>query len=344
MYLLIAVCNVHSASYYYRAGREVVVPVAEELIVAEEARKEDPLIALETLEVVPAELVDPAQKIATVAETVKSAAVEAVRTQNEEVLAVKEVDDVKPVETFVKNVEPAISGVPVVKTDVVVPVDELNEPSVKAIQEVIEVVKSAPAPQNASPLELFGTQLSNAVQNIQHSITNLPFVSNFVRPQSQQAAQAQEVAAAVEQADPQASTPAQPQLANSAAPAAGASSTFAAAPATSSPPNLFQNAFNSITSFLPLATTAKPQLANSISPAAAGSTQAVPVTSAPPNLIQNALQSITNFLQRSTTTAAPITEPAPAIISGTKGGDDNVIIEHYVNVDSKIDGIVKKKH
>lgn len=31
VYLLIAVCNVHSASYYYRAGREVVVPVAEEV-------------------------------------------------------------------------------------------------------------------------------------------------------------------------------------------------------------------------------------------------------------------------------------------------------------------------
>lgn len=31
VYLLIAVCNVHSASYYYRGGREVVVPVAEEV-------------------------------------------------------------------------------------------------------------------------------------------------------------------------------------------------------------------------------------------------------------------------------------------------------------------------
>lgn len=31
VYLLIAVCSVHSASYYYRAGREVVVPVAEEV-------------------------------------------------------------------------------------------------------------------------------------------------------------------------------------------------------------------------------------------------------------------------------------------------------------------------
>lgn len=260
-------------------------------------------------------------------------------------------DDVKPIETVVENVEPAIpSSVPVVKTDVVEPVDELNQPSVKAVQEVIEEVKAAPVTPSGfphvrqNPLETIGAQIQTAVQNIQNSFTNLPLISNFVnRPQAQQVAQAQEVVAAVQQADPLAPTSAQPQLANSAAPVAGASSTLAAAPVTS-PPNLFQNAFNSITSFLPAITTAKPQLANSISPAAAVSTQAVPVTSAPPNLIQNALQSITNFLQPRTTTIAPITEPAPAIISGTKGGDDNVIVEHYVNVDNKIEGIAKKKH
>lgn len=259
------------------------------------------------------------------------------------------VDGVKPVEAVVENVEPA-SLVPIVKTDVVVlPVDELNEPNVKAVQEVIEEVKAAaPVSPNGfphvrqNPLEAIGAQIQTAVQNIQHSFTNLPIISNLVnRPQTQQAAQAQEVAAAVQQADPQAVTSAESQLADSASPAAGGA-TLAAAPVTS-PPNIFQNAFNSITSFLPSATTVKPQLANSISPAAAGSTQAAAVTSAPPNLIQNALQSITNLFQR-TTTVAPITEPAPAIISGTKGGDENVIVEHYVNVDNKIEGIVKKKH
>lgn len=247
----------------------------------------------------------------------------------------------KPVETIVDNVEPAASLVPDVKTDVVVvPVDELDEPSVKAVQEVIEEVKAAPVSPNGfphvrqNPLEAIGAQIQTAVQNIQHSF------SNFVnRPQTQQAAHAQEIAAAVQQADPLAPTSAQPQLANSASPAASGT-TLAAAPVTS-PPNIFQNAFNSITSFLPSATTAKPLLANSISPAAAGSTPAV--TSAPPNLIQNALQSITNLFQR-TTTVAPISEPAPAIISGTKGGDENVIVEHHVNVDNKIEGIVKKKH
>lgn len=254
-------------------------------------------------------------------------------------------DEVKPVETVVENVEPAIS--PAVKTEVVVlPVDELNEPSVKAVQEVIEEVKAAPVSDSGfphvrqNPLETIGAQIQTAVQNIQNSFTSLPLFNLVNRPQTQQAAQAAqaaEVAAAVQQADPLAPTSPQAQLANSAAP------TLAASPATS-PPNLFQNAFNSITNFLPSATTAKPQLANSISPAAAGSTQPVAVTPASPNLIQNALQSITNFLQRSTTTAAPITEPAPAIISGTKGGDDNVIVEHYVDVDNKIDGIVKKKH
>lgn len=256
-------------------------------------------------------------------------------------------DDVKPVENVVKTVEPATSFVvPVVKTDVVVQVNELNEPSVKAVQEVIEEVKAAPvSPEEfphvrQNPLEAIGAQIQTAVQNIQHSITNLPLISNFVnRPQAQQAAQAQEIAAAVQQADPQAPT----ELANSAAPAAATNLTLATSSVTS-PPNLFQNALNSITSFLPSATTPKPQLANSISPAAAGLAQAVSVTSAPPNLIQNALQSITNFLQRSTTTAAPITEPAPTIVSGTKDGEDNVIVEHYVNVDNKVDGIVKKKH
>lgn len=255
-------------------------------------------------------------------------------------------DEVKPIETVVENVGPAI--VPAVKTEVVVlPVDELNEPSVKAVQEVIEEVKAAPVSDSGfphvrqNPLGQIGAQLQTAVQNFQNSFTSLPLISSLVyRPQAQQAAQAaqaEEVAAAVQQADPLAPTSAQAQLASSAAPA------LAASPATS-PPNLFQNAFNSITNFLPSATTAKPQLANSISPAAAGSTPPVAVTPASPNLIQNALQSITNFLQRSTTTAAPITEPAPAIISGTKGGDDNVIVEHYVNIDNKVDGIAKKKH
>lgn len=260
------------------------------------------------------------------------------------------VDDVKPIETVVQNVESDVSLVPVVKTDAVVPINESNEPSVKAVQEVIEEVKAAPVSPagfphiRQNPLEAFGAQIQTAVQNFQNSFTSIPLINSLVnRPQTQQAAQAAqaaEVAAAVQQADPSALTSAQPQLTNSAEPA---SSTLVAGPATS-PPNLFQNAFNSITNLLPSATTSKPQLANSISPAAAGSTQAVPVTSAPPNLIQNALQSITNFLQRSTTTAAPNTEPAPAIISGTKGGEDNVIVEHYVNVDSKIDEIAKKKH
>lgn len=248
-------------------------------------------------------------------------------------------DDVKPVETVVENAEPAIpSSVSVVKTDAVISADELNEPSVKAVQEVIEEVKATPVSPSGfpnvrqNPLETIQAQIQTAVQNIQNSFTNLPLISNFVtRPQAQQA-NIQEVAAAVQQADPLSATSAQSQLANSADP-----------PATS-PSNVFQNAFNSFTNFLPSATTAKPQLANSISPAAAASTQAVSVTSPTPNIIQNALQSITNFLQPRTTTAAPITEPVPAIISGTKGGDDNVIVEHNVSVDHKIDEIAKQKH
>lgn len=250
---------------------------------------------------------------------------------------------VKPVETVVENVEPVatVSKVPAaVKTDVVVPLVELDEPSVKAVQEVIEEVKAAPVSPNVlphnrqNPLESIGQTIQMAVQNLGQQLS---VITNLVRPQAQQAQHDPDVAVAIQQADPAAAASAQHQLdefVSSPASAASASST--------APPNLFQNALNSITSFLPAATSARPQLANSVSSAApAVGASSVLTTAAPPNLFQNALHSITSFLQRSTTTVAPVTEPAPAIVNGTKY--DNVDIEHSVTVDNKIDGVIKKK-
>lgn len=199
IYLLIAISTVHSASYYYRAGREVIVPTIEEVKeVISEVKKDGPEIFdeaalfasvpqgpepvahvvrsapsvvetvvpivenVETNNVVAAETVavdDEArakpsssigtlrlenieviqpdvkpEKVATVAETVKIAAVQAIEKQNEESVN-SAVEIAKPVEVLT---ETKVEDAPVVKS---VPVVEIAEPV--AIKAPIEAVVPA---------------------------------------------------------------------------------------------------------------------------------------------------------------------------------------------------------
>lgn len=193
LYLFVAISSVHSASYYYRAGREIIEPTVEETVkeVVAELKKEEVLPAVviddvdavkkvddsvvapsvqvvqvaennvipEVKEVIVTEVVDEARgkivpqqlrlealeivqpvnadKVATVAETVKNAAVEAIRTTNEDVVT-NEV--VKPIE---KVPEPAVipaAVIPVAETKIVEPVVvPVVEPIVDSV-----VVKSVP--------------------------------------------------------------------------------------------------------------------------------------------------------------------------------------------------------
>lgn len=72
VYLLIAISAVHSASFYYRAGREVIVPTIEEVKeVISELKKEGPVVVEEIVAAVPSEaVVDPVVKSVPVVENV----------------------------------------------------------------------------------------------------------------------------------------------------------------------------------------------------------------------------------------------------------------------------------
>lgn len=174
IYLLIAISTVHSASYFYRAGREVIVPTLEEVkeviselkkeqpvalepiiagpigvvpenvvaaienvennmvadveplaikaVVNDEARaKPAPVLRLDTLEVISA---DKSDKVITVAETVKNAAVQAIEKQNEEIQSAKPVDEILPIvtETKVVDTPAAVKSV----DEPVVPVEKID--------------------------------------------------------------------------------------------------------------------------------------------------------------------------------------------------------------------------
>lgn len=210
IYLLIAISTVHSASYYYRAGREVIVPTIEEVKeVISELKKDGPVVIeeevllvqptpetvdaaapavvapedlpivlrsvpsvvetvvpivenVETNNVVAAETVavdDEArakpssnigtlrlenieviqpdvkpEKVATVAETVKIAAVQAIEKQNEESVN-SAVEIVKPVEVLT---ETKVEDTPVVKS---IPVENAEPVAIKApIEAVVPAV------------------------------------------------------------------------------------------------------------------------------------------------------------------------------------------------------------
>lgn len=172
VYLLIAIGSVHSASYYYRAGREVIVPTLEEvkeviseikneepvvveeivalapvvnvepLVTSEEARaKQSPVLRLDSMEVIP-KTGETSDKVQTVADTVRNAAVQAIEKQNEEVFTevIKAEEPKEPVVDANVVVEtPAVKSVPVVEPEI-----KLPEPVVAVVKEesVVPVVEA----------------------------------------------------------------------------------------------------------------------------------------------------------------------------------------------------------
>lgn len=207
VYLLFAISSVHSASYLYRFGREVVVPSVNDEVqeIVSELKKDEPVVLVEEMAVVPnnpvvSENVDQAvavknvpasvvstvenvpavennliaapeqpavasqvvneearakpnpairfneleviqpgggksEKVQTVADTVKNAAVQAIEKQNEEV------EKAKPIEPVNEVVVPAVKAVP---EDVEEPdkiVDEIKEPEEPVVPAVVPNVK-----------------------------------------------------------------------------------------------------------------------------------------------------------------------------------------------------------
>lgn len=244
-YLIVVIGTVHSATYYYRAGREgreIVAPAVDEVqkvlepliaelkkdplvlvdesvksvpvavaavvkeeaapvkIVADEARlSEVPVEKLESLEIdLPA---GSALKAATISETVKEAAIEAIRTinaENSEVVPSVPVSEPKPVEAAVvkvENVEPelklkTVESVPV--SEIVVPVEEkVVEEAVSAlVNQVVPEVKEAPKDNVAEPVlrqepsPAAPTSPWNAfVNSVQQPLANIIApIQNLIRP------------------------------------------------------------------------------------------------------------------------------------------------------------------
>lgn len=174
---------------------------------------------------------------------------------------VKIVDSVPVVETVeLKTIAeapaPVIEPVVIVKeTPVadVLPVEELpKEKSAPVVQEVVVVEKIndiVPEIRQTNPIEQIQTSLQNTIQNIQNSLQstfgNIPIVSQLVPrpPQSDATGEGAAIASSVAPASP----------------AIEAVQDAAATPAlevtSAAPPNLLQNAINSITSFLQRSTT-----------------------------------------------------------------------------------------
>lgn len=246
VYLLIAISSVHSASYLYRFGREVVVPTANDEVkeIVSELKKDEPVVIVEELAAVPnvpfgsenveqtvaaknvpasaenvpavennliaaaddvsiadAAVVQPAvvpsrvineearakpnpairfdeleviqpgggksEKVQTVADTVKSAAVQAIEKQNEEVEKSKPVETVKePAAPIVKTV-PEDVVLPVKSIDVVSAPEQLVVPAVKdesvvapvgvvpkvEVEKLVESVRSAEIQEPAKKVQ-----------------------------------------------------------------------------------------------------------------------------------------------------------------------------------------------
>lgn len=168
--LCLALNTVNAKAYYYRVGREVIVPLAEDVkevvapvvIEGEEARAKSASIGrIENLEIIkPA---DNPLKSSTVAETVKNAAVEAVRTANAEVEA-----------AAAQAIEP--------KPDVAAPVDE-----VKA--EIADEIAPAPVVRQQNIIQqaqetisnlLTNNPIANAINSIRNPSTSSPVVAPVV--------------------------------------------------------------------------------------------------------------------------------------------------------------------
>jgi len=391
--LLVAVCGVQSASYYYRAGREVILPVAESI---REVPVDNAAIPIGSLEIVPVDSV----KGETVAETVKNVAAEAVRAQNEEIIA----NEVKPIEKVVETVpvvaeevktveapvakavevpEVKIAEVPEVKVVEVPQVKVVEVPELKSVEvpevksvEVPEVksvevpeVKSVEVPEVKS-VEVPEVK-SNVVVDEVKIVENVPVVENnelkvvpAVVVDQEVVVKETPVVGVKEEVPVEKSVPEvvdvvkQSPVVNDVAPEIRQQQAPNPIETIQHAIQNIQTQFSQTLSAIPIVNQfVRPQSdavaespaaelpstsAAEPSPTPAIETQAAaqPSTSAP-NFIQNAINSITSILQRSTTTLAPATEASPAIVSGTRGGEESVEVVQYIDVDGKVD-VAKK--
>lgn len=263
VYLLIAISSVHSASYLYRFGREVVVPSVNDEVkeIVSELKKDEPVVVVEELAAVPnvpiafenveqavavknvpanvvstaenvpiiennliaaaaadavsiaaAAAVQPAvpsrvineearakpnsairfdeleviqpssgksEKVQTVADTVKSAAVQAIEKQNEEIEKAKPVEPVKEVVPVIKTV-PAEVVPPVKSIDVVKAPEQSVVPAVKdesavapvaavpkvEVEKLVETVRSA-EPEPVKQVEIQDQKVETQDQKVQ---------------------------------------------------------------------------------------------------------------------------------------------------------------------------------
>lgn len=439
VYLLIAISTVHSASYYFRAGREVIVPTIEEVKeVISELKKEEPvaieeilsvqappenieaaviaaeaeiepaialksvpsvvesvvpivenvennvvvaaveepkqvvaaevsdearakpntLLRLETIEVVQPDVIP--EKVATVAETVKIAAVQAIEKQNEESL--KTVESAKPIEisTEVKEVEVA----PVVKS---VPVVENVEASVKTVDPVSAPV---PVPVPAEVQEVVVPAAVEIVEKAQETVRSAdpePVKPEIVKEEKVEVpSEAEKIVEKV--AEKSAEVPA-PEIRQQ--PAQQPGPLDAITNAITNLQNSVQSTFQNAIQNTPIISSIfRPQQGQSDAPAVAGvenpsialntaevaptvtSNVALPATplassTTAPNFlqnVQNAISSLATNILRPTTAPAPAVAAAPeaappVIVSGTRGGDDSVeVVQHIaVDVNDKVD-------
>lgn len=181
--LCVLLSSVHSATYYYRIGREVIVPSVDEEVVKEvvaaelkkdglaiveesapvvaDAPRADPSPAanLESLEVVPA--AGNPLKAATVSETVKNAAIEAVRSEN----VVAEVAE----EQKIAVEEPKKEAEPEVKKE-----STEQDPAVRQQPTIIQQA------QETFQNLLNNNPIANAINSIRNPTTSGPNVADAV--------------------------------------------------------------------------------------------------------------------------------------------------------------------
>lgn len=226
IYLLIAISTVHSASYYYRAGREVIVPTIEEVKeVISELKKDGPVVVEEEVllvqptpetvdaaapaELVPAELAVAVKSVPSVVETVVPI-VENVETNSvvaAETVAVDDEARAKPssnigtlrlenIEVIQPDVKPekVATVAETVKIAAVQAIEKQNEESINSVVETAKpvevltetkvedapVVKSVPVVENAEPVAI-KAPIEAVVPAVVESVEKVDKVQESVR-------------------------------------------------------------------------------------------------------------------------------------------------------------------
>lgn len=312
------------------ANNIVADPKKVDEFIGEEGRtKPNQVLRFDTLEVIQPG-VEKSEKVATLAETVKNAAIQAIEKQNEETAAAESVQIVEEPTPEVK--EPQIA--PVVKF-VVENVDasvKLPEVTVKD-ESVVSVVETDKV--------------------VQESVRS---ADPEAKPQAQPEEQVKEEKIEVAQtAEKSIETPVQPAIRQQPGPLAmlqnqlteitsniqhGISTFIASTPFGNNANRPQSDASNAESQGLNTAEQAPATIANSAA-------QGVSVTTQGPNFLQNVQQAITQFTnniipaQLRPTTAPVVAAAAPVpVVSGTRDGEDSVQVVHNIeleNVNDKVD-------